>query len=141
AWLEKRQQPDEPVDAAATSYVVAKPVAPRKLYHRLSASDLYRAYGGPGCQERAAPGRGDAQDKQQNRQDRGHRTGNRYIGGDRRSAMRHDDSGGERPRRSQLEPQRAVHTFASARVPLVPPKPNELESASRMGIFRAALGT
>ncbi len=41
----------------------------------------------------------------------------------------------------QTQASRAAQVGANTSVPFVPPKPNELERATRIGILRAALGT
>ena len=57
-----------------------------------------------------------------------------------RGGMEREDRGGQNPGTGKLE-ARAAQGRANTSVALVPPKPNELESATRIGILRAAFGT
>lgn len=59
----------------------------------------------------------------------------------KREPVTGDERPRERPRWPEPHPQRVAQTRVKIRVPFVPPKPNELDSAARMGISRAVCGT
>jgi len=100
------------------------------------------------AQQRAVPGGGESEGEDQPRErDTGRawqRGGNacrraRVHGGDRRR-----ESGGSRNLKAQPTRAariRAVQIRLKTSVPLVPPKPNELEIAVRIAILRAVFGT
>ncbi len=90
--------------------------------------------------ERARPGGGDPQRHNRCRERQAaqsrHHGEHRSCGG----AVQRQNRTGEAPGRQQLNAVGA-QTRARTSVPLVPPKPNELESATRIGILRAVFGT
>jgi len=61
----------------------------------------------------------------------------------RRAGVQSDQRGraGSRRRPLRAQASRAAQGGANTSVPFVPPKPKELERATRIGILRAALGT
>src|SRR5204862_5051732 len=75
---------------------------------------------------------------------RGARKGRQYQkDAKRRAGVQGHQRGRESRRRRQPQAQasRAAQARANTSVPFVPPKPNELERATRIGILRAALAT
>jgi hypothetical protein len=69
--------------------------------------------------------------------------GNTNEDAKRRAGVQSHQRGREGRRRRPLQAQasRAAQRGANTSVPFVPPKPKELERATRIGILRAALGT
>ena len=58
-----------------------------------------------------------------------------------RGSVRDDHRRRQPPGGAELHAQAIAQTRAKIRVPLVPPKPNEFDSAARIGISRAWSGT
>jgi len=91
----------------------------------------------------AAPGSRLPPSKAIGRLQRGARNGRQHQEDAKRSAdvQRHQRSRKPETETMQAQAARAAQRGANTSVPFVPPKPKELERATRIGILRAALGT
>src|SRR6185503_97485 len=107
------------------------------------AADLERAHRETRAQQRAAPRSREAK-RQERRGERDAGRARQHRNAACSATMASARSGeGASVRRSTgaLTSSKAQEQRARTSVPLVPPKPNELESATRIGILRAAFGT
>ena len=112
-----------------------------KLDRRLAGFEPDAAHGASRAQERATPGARQAQRRKQRCQDptRPARQGQRSGRGS--AQVQADEKSRQSVRRRKNEAARGAQLRVKTRLPLVPPKPNELDSAARIGILRALFGT